>query len=49
MGTQRRWLLDKVMLDFNKIEEVLSTPEEEEVIEVAAPIEDTETFNEENV
>jgi RecA/RadA recombinase len=41
--------LDKVMLDFNKIEEVLSTPEEEEVIEVAAPIEDTETFNEENV
>ena len=41
--------LDKVMLDFNKIEEVLSTPEEAEVIEVAAPIEDTETFNEENV
>ena len=40
--------LDKVMLDFNKIEEEVSTPEEE-VIEVAAPIEDTETFNEENV
>ena len=40
--------LDKVMLDFNKIEEVLSTPEEEEVIEVAAPAEE-ETFNEENV
>ena len=40
--------LDKVMLDFNKIEEVLSTPEEE-VIEVAAPIEDTETLKEENV
>jgi hypothetical protein len=27
---------------------VLSTPEEE-VIEIATPIEDTETFNEENV
>jgi hypothetical protein len=40
--------LDKVMRDFNKIEEVLSTPEEE-VIEIATPIEDTETFNEENV
>ena len=40
--------LDKVMLDFNKIEEVLSTPEEAEVIEVAAPAEE-ETFNEENV
>ncbi len=40
--------LDKVMLDFNKIEEVLSTPEAEEVIEVAAPAEE-ETFNEENV
>jgi len=40
--------LDKVMLDFNKIEEEVSTPEEE-VIEVAAPIKDTETFNEENV
>ena len=38
--------LDKVMLDFNKIEEEVSTPEEE-VIEVAAPIKDTETFNEE--
>ena len=40
--------LDKVMADFNIIEEVLSTPEAEEVIEVAAPAEE-ETFNEENV
>jgi len=39
--------LDKVMLDFNKIEEVLSTPEEE-VIEIAAPAEE-ETQHEENV
>jgi hypothetical protein len=36
------------MLDFNKIEEEVSTPEAEEVIEVAAPAEE-ETFNEENV
>ncbi len=39
--------LDKVMLDFNKIEEVLSTPEEV-VMEIAAPA-DEETQNEENV
>ena len=40
--------LDKVMADFNIIEEVLSTPEAEEVIEVAASAKE-ETFNEENV
>ena len=40
--------LDKVMADFNIIEEVLSTPEAEEVIEVAATAEE-ETFNGENV
>ena len=36
------------MQDFNKLEQELSTPEAEEVIEVAAPAEE-ETFNEENV
>jgi RecA/RadA recombinase len=40
--------LDKVMQDFNKLEQELSTPEAGEVIEVAAPAEE-ETFNEENV
>jgi RecA/RadA recombinase len=40
--------LDKVMQDFNKLEQELSTPEAEEVIEVAALAEE-ETFNEENV
>ena len=40
--------LDKIMADFNIIEEVLSTPEAEEVIEIAAPAEE-ETHNKENV
>mgnify|MGYP005625417161 FL=1 len=40
--------LDKVMQDFNKLDQELSTPEAEEVIEIAAPAEE-ETFNEENV